>query len=79
MITFINLVDSNAQINAYKKKIGLNKKEVAGHMVHINFYRRVAKLSHQIKSLLENETRDEEEIEKLRGELKLEFERWKSE
>lgn len=74
---FLGLVDSNAQVNAYRQSIGLYKDQINSHMVHITFYREVTKLVNEIKTLLKNKNGNEEKIDGLRTELKLKMENWK--
>jgi len=78
MKTFVGLVDSNAQVPAYRKTMGLTKDQVHGHLKHITFYRRVVELSEEIRPLLKKKKGNEEIIKKLRDELKATIGRWRN-
>ena len=78
MKIFLTLIDSNAQIAAFKKTIGLSKDQVLGHMQHVIFYRQVVKLTEEIKPLIRNKKGNEDRIEQLRNELKSIIEGWRN-
>jgi hypothetical protein len=78
MKIFIGLVDSNAQVPAYHKTMGLTKPQILGHIQHVTFYRRVVELTEQIRPLLRNKKGNEDKIEELRNELKDTYGRWKN-
>jgi len=73
----LDLVDSNAQIAAYKKSLGLSKDDIMQHIGNITFYREVISLTIQIRTLLKNKKDNRQEIEGLRSQLKTTVEEWK--
>ena len=73
----MDLVDSNAQIAAYKKSLGLSKDDIMQHIGNITFYREVISLTIQIRTLLKNKKDNRQEIEGLRSQLKTTVEEWK--
>jgi hypothetical protein len=77
MKKFVELVDSNAQIAAYKKHLGLTKDQVHGHLRSIVFYRNVIRLSDEIRLLFKDKVGNIEKIKELRRELKDVFKGWK--
>ena len=77
MEIFLDLVDSNAQIAAYKKSLGLSKDDIMQHIGNITFYREVISLTIQIRTLLKNKKDNRQEIEGLRSQLKTTVEEWK--
>jgi len=77
MKTFVELADSNAQIKAYRSKLGLYKDEIQEHMKNISFYRTIARLVTEIRFLVKNKEGNEERLAELRDNLKSAMERWR--
>jgi hypothetical protein len=78
MRIFLELIDSNAQIAAFKKSLGLSKDQVLGHMKYVTFYREIVALTEQIKPLLKKKKGNEKTIGRLRNELKSVIKRWRN-
>ena len=78
MKIFVELVDSNGQIAAYRKRLGLYKDEIPAHMSVLGFYRRIVILVNEIRTLLKNKKGNEQKIQQLRAELELVIEGWRN-
>ena len=78
MKIFVRLVDSNAQVAAYKKILGITKKDIAEHIPNMGVYRRLSAISYEIKMLFKAFKIDREQIKVKRKELNEVLKEWKN-